>query len=553
MRTSSRRSWFGLALLWCVGGTPVEAQSGPVVRYAGAIDQDGCPSCCQFSCLLTPTPTPEVDALGRRVFRRTSGQFLLVVEAGPGTSNRQPGSEGVVSGGTEVPIAHASGRPSLQVQSQRKLGNGSAAIDCRTIPLGGVPGFPNLDFAATSAVTTGLIDMACRFEYFSASSVACTRNRYGDFAFLGSGSSRQYCFAVKNVDEFPDGVNVVAVQLRDVSGNLGPKKEFVVIVEPPSVTPSPSLTPTRTPTATPTPRMARVAGSVRYYANNNPVPNATLRVSGSAATSTNSSTSGAYQLLNSAPVTITVDARKLGDVGSPSAISTLDAAWVLQAVAGLRTFTTHQRLACDVTGNGSLSTLDASRILQRQVGLLDRFAVADQCNSDWLFDPLTTGSNPRRIAPAIGTGTCQNGALAYEPLSADKVAQDFAAILFGDCTGNWAASSGGSLLAQRPAVRLRVPRRPQSGMLRVPLVIDVDQPYHALDLSIRYRGEGLRPLRVRKLRGAEGAMLVSNLSEPGRVRLALASAQPIEPGGLLVIDFTTAEHADIRVEESLVE
>ncbi len=61
------------------------------------------------------------------------------------------------------------------------------------------------------------------------------------------------------------------------------------------------------------------------------------------------------------------------------------------------------------------------------------------------------------------------------------------------------------------------------------------------------------PLRVRKLHGAEGAMLVSNLAEPGRVRIALASATPIEPGGLLVIDFTTAEHADIRVEQSLVE
>lgn len=534
-----------VCLLWPLGAA---AQSGPVVRWAGAVDQDGCGSCCQFACLRTPTPTPEIDSLGRRVFRRTAGQFLLIVEAGPGTSARQPSSEGVFSGGALLPIAHVSGRPSLQVQSARNLGNGSLEVDCRTTPLGGVRGFPSLDFAAGSTVTTGLTDMACRFELATSTTTACTRDRYGNFAFLGSGTTRQFCFQVKTVDEFPDGVNVVAVQLRDTSGNLGPKKEFVVIVEPPSATPTP------TPTFTPTPKVARVAGSVRYYASNQPVPNTTLRLSGSGSSSTSSSTSGAYQLTHLAPVTIAVDARKLGDVGTPPAISSLDASHVLQAIAGLRTFSTHQRLACDVTGNGTLSTLDASRILQRQVGVLSRFAVAEQCDSDWLFDPVTTSaSDPRRIAPMIGTGTCQNGALVYEPLRNDKVAQDFAAILFGDCTGNWAPSSGASLQAQRPAVRLRVPRRPQSGMLRVPLVIDVDAPYNALDLTIRYRGEGLRPLRVRKLRGADGAMLVSNLAEPGRVRIALASATPIEPGGLLVVDFTYVERADIRVEQSLVE
>jgi hypothetical protein len=548
MRTSFRRVW-GFALLLCVA-LPFSAfaQTGPVVRWAGAVDQDGCGSCCQFACLRTPTPTPEIDSLGRRVFRRTSGQFLLIVEGGLGTSSRQPGSEGVYSGGAVLPITHSSARPSLQVQSARNLGNGSTAIDCRTQPLGGVRGFPTLDFASGSTVTTGLVDMACRFELTTSTTLACTRDRYGNFAFLGSGTTRQYCFQVKTVDEFPDGVNVVAVQLRDTNGNLGPKKEFVVIIEPPSATPTP------TPTFTPTPRTVRVAGAVRYYASNKPVPNATLRLSGSGASSTNSSTSGAYQLSHLAPVTITVDARKLGDLGSPPAISSLDAAQVLQTIAGLRTFTTHQRLACDVTGNGTLSTLDASRILQRQVGVLSRFAVAEQCDSDWLFDPLTSSaSDPRRIAPLVANGTCQNGALVYEPLANDKTAQDFAAILFGDCTGNWAPSSGGSLEARRAAVRLRVPRRPQSGMLRVPLVIDVDAPYNAMDLTIRYRGDGLRPLRVRKLHGAEGAMLVSNLAEPGRVRIALASATPIEPGGLLVIDFTTAEHADIRVEQSLVE
>ena len=103
------------------------AQTGPPVRFAGAVNQDGCPFCCEFSCMLTPTPTPEFDGQGRRVFRRSIGQFLFVVEAGLGTSNRNAGSEGVFSGGTVVSITDPSGKPSLMALANRNLGNGSAA------------------------------------------------------------------------------------------------------------------------------------------------------------------------------------------------------------------------------------------------------------------------------------------------------------------------------------------------------------------------------------------------------------------------------------------
>ena len=59
--------------------------------------------------------------------------------------------------------------------------------------------------------------------------------------------------------------------------------------------------------------------------------------------------------------------RKLGDRGS--AISALDAAYVLQHVVGMRTLDDAQQLACDVSGNGTLSALDATRILQLTVGM----------------------------------------------------------------------------------------------------------------------------------------------------------------------------------------
>ncbi|MFN8644746.1 MAG: hypothetical protein U0802_24930 [Candidatus Binatia bacterium] len=207
-----------VAALVLVAGGAV-AQSGPVVKFAGAVGQDGCPFCCEFSCQQTPTPTPEVDAQGRPVFRRSAGQFLFVVEGAPGTANRQPGSEGIFSGGTVLPIVDPSGKPSLMAMADHDLGDGSPQVDCRTEPLGGVRGFPALDFNAGGDATTALAEMACHFELATSAMFACTRDRFGVFAFLNAQSSRQYCFQVSTVTAFPIGRTTVAVQLRDVSGN----------------------------------------------------------------------------------------------------------------------------------------------------------------------------------------------------------------------------------------------------------------------------------------------------------------------------------------------
>src|SRR5262245_23521135 len=118
------------------------AQSGPPVTFFGAVNPDGCPFCCEFVCQGTPTPTPEFDAQGRRVFRQGSGSFLLVAEAGTGISGRPAGSEGVFSGGSVQAITDISGRPSVQSVPNRNLGNGTPEVDCRTVPLGGVSGMP---------------------------------------------------------------------------------------------------------------------------------------------------------------------------------------------------------------------------------------------------------------------------------------------------------------------------------------------------------------------------------------------------------------------------
>jgi hypothetical protein len=236
------------------------------------------------------------------------------------------------------------------------------------------------------------------------------------------------------------------------------------------------------------------------------------------------------------PGTVTIEPRKMGDANA--AVSALDAAHVLQTIAGTRGFDARQRLACDVTGNGSLSALDATRILQRQVGLLTRFAAADQCASDWIFAPVPSAAlNQRLIQPALSTGSCTRGAIALEPMVGANTGQHFHAMLFGDCTGNWTPPGGAALRAQAAGahtVELRIPRFTRGGAVRAPITVYGSGPYSAVDLRLHYDADAVRAIAVRPLRAAAGAMFVANLKRPGEVRIAVAGANPIPDGVALV-------------------
>jgi len=202
---------------------------------------------------------------------------------------------------------------------------------------------------------------------------------------------------------------------------------------PPTDTPTQTPTVTETPTPSPT---AALGGLVRYYVGERPVEDVTVAVLGDAPASTSTDASGAFGFASAGPGTIALRPQKDGDVND--AVTSLDAAFVLQLVAGLRTFSADQRLAADVTGNGTVSTLDAVRILEFQAGLIDRFATADLCGSDWLFRPEpAAAANQTLVQPLVSSGVCQPGRINFTPVEPPLGGQDFVAVLLGDCTGNW--------------------------------------------------------------------------------------------------------------------
>jgi hypothetical protein len=166
-----------------------------------------------------------------------------------------------------------------------------------------------------------------------------------------------------------------------------------------------------------------------------------MQLQGTTAASVQTDTNGQYAFFGIPAGNDQVQPSKQGDQGD--GISVLDAVYVLQALSGTRVLSPAQLLAADVTGNGTISVLDAVRILQLKAGLITRFEVAQACGSDWAFIPVPAATpNQSVITPQMTPGSCQAGAIKFQPLSGTATNQDFSAVLFGDVTGNWSPSQG---------------------------------------------------------------------------------------------------------------
>ncbi|MFN8644744.1 MAG: hypothetical protein U0802_24920 [Candidatus Binatia bacterium] len=93
-------------------------------------------------------------------------------------------------------------------------------------------------------------------------------------------------------------------------------------------------------------------------------------------------------------------------------------------------------------------------------------------------------------------------------------------------------------------------------MLRVPITIDAPGPFNAVDLTL-----ALGPWTAPHARGAaaQGGRQRPHGQQPDRApdraRVALASAEPLQPGGLLVLDLQAEDGAaaDVRLLRALVD
>lgn len=331
-----------------------------------------------------------------------------------------------------------------------------------------------------------------------------------------------------------------------------------------TVTPSPtwSATPTATlaPSTTPTPSPASfgISGRVTYYSNGLPVGSVTVNPHGPAAPPVQTDATGWYDLTGLQGASWSIQPTKTGDFGP--AINVLDAVAILETITGKRTLNATQLLACDVSGDGTVDINDAILVLRYAVGQITRFPVAEICDSDWGFVPEPQSSEPEEIQPPrVGDNTCQAGAINFDPLIASANAQNFSAVLFGDCSGNWAPASGGSATGLRPItgqVRVGSARTTaKSSQLRAPIYIDVRQPFHALTVELRYDPTAVKPGGIRLAPSAAGALVLSDVDNGGTARFSLVSLQPITGGtiGTLEFEWLGKRHAGVSVVYAAVD
>jgi hypothetical protein len=335
------------------------------------------------------------------------------------------------------------------------------------------------------------------------------RNPHQGAVYVVAGSSAQASGGALNHPALPTAMSVLGSLLLDVDGSVltarflddaGAVRDAFTITKG-------------------APQQATLSGTLRYYHDAGPVPGAAL--SNEAA----SNMAGVFTL--SAPRGAPVELRPQLS-GSGAAVTALDAAWVLQAIADTRVLDATQTLACDVTANGALSTLDASEILRRAVGVSAALPAAVLCGSDFIFTPAASpAAEQQTLAPLLDGGACRPGAIRFEPVESSASGRDFVAAALGDCTGNWQPAGAASITAaaRSRTARIRVgsPRRAVSGGMRQVVRVNGVTPLSAVELAVQMP-PGVRLVSARLRSPAVSALLEIS---PDGDRVAAALARPV--------------------------
>lgn len=262
-------------------------------------------------------PVAELGRLGETpVFFRNAGSgFRIVVEAAIGANGNRPGR-------TTVQLDDVSRRPDLQFVCNRPLGDGDPAV-CD----GGIPAVAAPHIGAATDVTLAINDYGCPFESFTAPAFSCTVDSFGNQAFVAAETRTQFCLPVARTFEFPPGDTLCSVQVRDVSGTLGPLASVIVRVDgaanPPTFTPTRPPTPTATRGAAPTPTRPPAATATRTFTRtatpsrpaDTPLPSATP-------TRTGNPTATATPARSATPTTTPVRSATPSPSGVPTAAAT---------------------------------------------------------------------------------------------------------------------------------------------------------------------------------------------------------------------------------------
>jgi hypothetical protein len=248
-------------------------------------------------------------------------------------------------------------------------------------------------------------------------------------------------------------------------------------------------------------RLLGIGGTVLYGVSGEPVPNVALTLTGAQADTTSTNAQGAYHFALAASEAISVNLSKSGDDGT--ALSALDAAWILQCTVNLRPSSACPTAAGDSSGDGQVSAYDAALIARHLVGFTTPPSLAGQ----WRFTP------PSRLYPTLTTDLSQ---------------EDYTAYLVGDVTGNWISNGAvRSATAIEPtALRSSITRT--GAQARMALWVDPMVAVLGYQLTVQHNPATVQFSAVEPT-GARNAswQSIANTVAPGVVQVAGYGAAPL--------------------------
>ncbi len=201
-----------------------EADLGPVIGFFGLATA--------VPVLIPPDSWDEHGIPIYQLPRGVSSGFHIVVEAQPGASGRPPGGS----------TFNGFGRPDLQIQVTRPLGNGSPTVcDNQPPELGGVPAIDPPDFGDDPSISDRLNDFGCRFVDGKErqegrrcdEESACLWLEDTHHGCVLPTTRLQFCGLISQNLAFRPGDTLVTVRVRDTSGNLGPPAQLIVRITAP--------------------------------------------------------------------------------------------------------------------------------------------------------------------------------------------------------------------------------------------------------------------------------------------------------------------------------
>jgi len=290
----------------------------------------------------------------------------------------------------------------------------------------------------------------------------------------------------------------------------------------PTATATETFTPTATATETFTPTPAAVVSGTVTYGNPfgppagpRSVPGVLVSAVGSPSLSDTTGSLGTYSLTGFGAGSYTMTPTKTG--GENGSISSFDAARISQYVTGNITFTGAQLTVAEVSGTGGVSSFDAALIA--------------------------------RYVASLGSPTGNTGAWTFFPTNytvpsvTTSLTQDYAALLFGEVSGNW---------TDDPFRRTVGRTAPESTEISAPQLVAATGNEVIVPISVRgAKNKGIisyefdlrydpaviqpksDPIDLTET-ASRGLFSVTNVIEPGLLRVVMYGPLPIDENQTLL-------------------